>query len=73
MIIKPTIAAMAVIANAACLFWPPSTAPSTASGPRFCVAISRHGHCAAPPNCACIAFEGNRRCLGGRIRRALRP
>jgi hypothetical protein len=59
MIIKPTIAAMALIANAACLFWPSSTAPSTALGPRFCVVVSRHGHCAASATCACVAFEGN--------------
>ena len=59
MTVKITTAAIALIANAACLLCPSSTAPSIASGPHFCVAVSRHGHCAAPATCACIAFEEN--------------
>jgi hypothetical protein len=50
--------AFALIANA-CLFWPSATAPTTASGPHYCVAVSRHGHCAAPATRACIGVEGN--------------
>jgi hypothetical protein len=59
MTIKITTAAIALIANAACVFCPSSTAPRIASGPHFCAAVSRHGHCAAPATCACIAFEEN--------------
>lgn len=59
MTVKITTAAIALFANAACLLCPSSTAPSIASRPHFCVAVSRHGHCAAPATCACIAFEEN--------------
>ena len=50
--------AFALIANA-CLFWPSATAPVTASGPHYCVAVSTHGHCAAPDTCACIDLKRN--------------
>jgi hypothetical protein len=50
--------AFALIANA-CLFWPSATAPVTASGPHYCVAVSTHGYCAAPDTCACIDLKRN--------------